>query len=135
MKDLTLGAESQGTTIYSALVSDLQGSDVKVENGKVTGTIKYFDTPGEIVDYWGPGHFFAFKISGEDSNTTKTMVGLDPSEGSGPQDIHGDLQMNGIAKINNPEEQEFRVVQSDAAGHKNIQIFDLSGLILEPKEG
>lgn len=135
MKDLTLGAESQGTTIYGALVSDLQGSDVKVENGKVTGTIKYFDTPGEIVDYWGPGYFLAFKISGEDSHTTKTMVGLDPSEGSGPQDIHGDLDMNGIAKINDPKEQEFRVVQSDAAGHKNIQIFDLSGLILEPKEG
>lgn len=135
MKDLTLGAESQGTTIYSALVSDLQGSDVKVENGKVTGTIKYFDTPGEIVDYWGPGYFFAFKISNEDSNSTKTLVGLDPSEGSGPADIHGDLDMNGIAKLTDITKQEFRVVQSDAAGHKNIQIFDLSGLTLAPKEG
>ena len=112
----------------------MQKSDVTVSNGKVTGTLKYFDTPGEIVDYWGAGYFFAFKISGEDSNTTKTMIGLDPSEGSGPVDIHGDPDMNGIAKIENPLEQEIKVVQSDAAGHKNIQIFDLSGLVLEPKE-
>lgn len=61
------------------------------------------------------------------------MVGLDPSEGSGPADIHGDPDMNGIAKITNPKEQEFRIVQSDAAGHKNVQIFDLSGLVLEPE--
>lgn len=131
MKDLTLGAESQGTTIYGAAVSSLQKDDVAVSNGKVTGTLKYFDTPGQIVDYWGPGYFFAFKISGEDSNATKTMVGLDPSEGSGPVDIHGDPDMNGIAKITDPSTQEFRVVQSDASGHKNVQIFDLSGLILE----
>lgn len=130
---MTLGAESQGTTIYSATVSSLQKNDVKVENGKVTGTLKYFDTPGEIVDYWGPGYFFAFKISGEDSNTTKTMVGLDPSEGSGPVNIHGDPDMNGIAKITDPKKQEFKIVQSDNSNHKNIQIFDLSGLILEPE--
>lgn len=112
----------------------MQGSDVKVENGKVTGTIKYFDTPGEIVDYWGPGYFFAFKISGEDAKTTKTLVGLSPSEGSGLVDIHGDPDMNGIAKITDKDIQEFRVIQSDNAGHKNVQIFDLSGLTLEAHE-
>ncbi len=112
-------------------MSSLQGSDVKVENGKVTGTIKYFDTPGEIVDYWGPGNFFAFKISDEDSNTTKTMVGLEPSEGSGLVDIHGDPDMNGIAKITDPKKQKFKIIQTDNNGHKNIQLYDLSGLTLE----
>ena len=62
------------------------------------------------------------------------MVGLDPSEGSGPVDIHGDADMNGIAKITDPKKQEFRVVQTDAAGHRNVQIFDLSGLTLESEE-
>lgn len=61
------------------------------------------------------------------------MVGLDPSEGSGPVDIHGDPDMNGIAKITDPKKQEFRIVQSDNANHKNVQIFDLSGLVLEPE--
>ena len=134
MKDLTLGPESQGTTIYGATVSSLQDNDVEVVNGKVSGTLKYFDTPGEIVDYWGPGYFFAFKITNEDSNSTKTMIGLLPTEGSGPVDIHGDPQMNGIAKIADPSKQRIKIVQSDNSGHKNVQVFDLSGLTLEPEE-
>ena len=75
----------------------------------------------------------AFKISGEDAKTTKTMVGLDPSAGSGPADIHGDPDMNGIAKITDPKNQKFKIVQSDNAGHKNVQLYDLSGLVLEPE--
>ena len=112
----------------------MQKSDVTVSNGKVTGTLKYYDTPGEIVDYWGAGYFFAFKISGEDSNSTKTLVGLEPSAGSGLVDIHGDLDMNGIAKITDPKTQKFKVIQTDNAGHKNVQYYDLSGLILETED-
>lgn len=135
LTDLTLGAESQGTTIYSTLVSNLQGNDVTVVNGRVTGTIKYYDTPGEIVDYWGPGYFFAFKISNEAQATTKTLVGLEPSDGTGFVNIHGDAQMNGIAKLSETHPQRFKTIQSDAAGHRNIQEWDLSGLTLAPKEG
>lgn len=134
LTDLTLGAESGSKTIYGASVSDLQ-NNVSVSNGKVTGTIKYFDTPGAIVDYWGPGYFFAFKISGEDVKSTKTLVGLEPSEGTGLVDIHGDPDMNGIAKLSETVPQKFKVIQSDAAGHRNIQTFDLSKLVLGPKEG
>lgn len=39
--------------------------------------------------------------------------------------------MNGIAKLTDVKTQKFKVVQTDAAGHKNIQYFDLSGLTLE----
>ena len=39
--------------------------------------------------------------------------------------------MNGIAKIADKNTQKFKVIQSDAAGHKNIQYYDLSGLTLE----
>lgn len=102
-----------------------------MKNGKVTGTLKYLDTPGEIVDYWGPGNFFAFKISNEDTNTTSTLVGLEPSEGTGLVEIHGDPDMNGIAKITDAKVQKFKVVQTDNAGHKNVQYYDLSGLTLE----
>lgn len=112
----------------------MQKSDVTVSNGKVTGTLKYFDTAGPIVDVWGEGYFFAFKITGEDSNSTKTLVGLEPSAGSGLVDIHGDAEMNGIAKITDPATQNFKVIQSDNAGHKNVQYWDLSELVLEPKE-
>ena len=83
------------------------------------------------MDYWGPGYFFAFKITGEDAKSTKTLVGLEPSAGSGLVDIHGDLEMNGIAKITDPKTQRFKVIQSDNAGHRNVQYYDLSGLVLE----
>lgn len=102
--------------------------------GLVTGTIKYFDTPGAIVDYWGAGNFLAFKISGIDSNATSCKVGLYPSEGTGLVEIIDDPDKNGIAKLSTTLKQKFKVVQTDAAGHKNIQLFDLSGLTLE-KEG
>ena len=42
--------------------------------------------------------------------------------------------MNGIAMITDPKTQNFKVIQSDNAGHKNVQYWDLSGLVLEPKE-
>lgn len=127
---MTLGAESQGETIYGATVSDLQ-SNVSVADGRVTGTIKYFDTPGEIVDYWGAGNFFAFKISNIDSNATSCKVGLYPSEGTGLVEIINDPDKNGIAKLSGKPGQKFKVVQTDNAGHKNVQLYDLSGLTLE----
>lgn len=104
---------------------------MSVADGRVTGTIKYFDTPGEIVDYWGAGNFLAFKISNIDSNATSVMVGLEPSEGSGLVEIINDPDKNGIAKLSGKPGQKFKVVQSDASGHKNVQYYDLSGLVLE----
>lgn len=97
----------------------------------MTGTLKYFDTPGEIVDYWGPGNFLAFKISGIDSNATSVKVGLQPSEGTGLVEIITDPDKNGIAMITDPKNQKFRIEQTDAAGHKNVQLFDLSDLVCE----
>ena len=107
---------------------------VSVANGAVTGTLKYFDTPGAIVDVWGEGHFLAFKVSGIDANATSVKVGLTPSEGSGLVEIKTDPDKNGIAKIANKDVQKFTIVSTDAAGHKNVQYFDLSGLTLQPKE-
>lgn len=102
-----------------------------VSGDKVTGTIKYFDTPGAIVDYWGPGNFFAFKISNIDENATSVRVGLAPSEGTGLVEIIDDPDKNGIAKIADKNKQKFKVIQTDNKGHKNIQLYDLSGLTLE----
>lgn len=125
-----MGAESSGVSVFNTPVSDLQ-TDVSVSNGAFTGTINYYDTPGEIVDYWGAGNFLAFKISNIDSNTTSCKVGLSPSEGSGLVEIINDPDKNGIAKLSGKPGQKFKVVQTDNAGHKNVQYYDLSGLTLE----
>lgn len=105
-----------------------------VSDGKVTGTIKYYDTPGDIVETWGEGNFFAFKVTNIDENATSVKVGLEPSAGSGLVEIIDDPDKNGIAKISDKNVQKFKVVQSDSAGHKNIQLYDLSSLTLETEE-
>jgi hypothetical protein len=51
--------------------------------------------------------------------------------GTGLVEIHGDPDMNGIAKLDDVTVQKFKVIQTDAAGHKNVQYYDLSGLTLE----
>lgn len=73
----------------------------------------------------------AFKISGIDSNATSVKVGLQPSEGTGLVEIITDPDKNGIAMITDPKKQKFRIEQTDAAGHKNVQLFDLSDLVCE----
>lgn len=118
--------------MFGTAVSDLQ-TNVSVANNAFTGTIKYFDTPGDIVDVWGPGNFLVFKISDIDEHSTSVMVGLSPSEGSGPVEIIDDPDKNGIAKITDKDVQKFKVIQTDDAGHRNIQVYDLSGLTLEPE--
>lgn len=116
--------------MFDTPVSDLQ-TNVSFANGRATGTIKYYSTPGAIVDYWGAGNFLAFKISNIDSNTTSCKVGLEPSMGTGLVEIINDPDKNGIAKLDDVTIQKFKVVQTDNAGHKNVQLYDLSGLTLE----
>ena len=83
------------------------------------------------MDYWGAGNFLAFKISGIDSNATSVKVGLQPSAGTGLVEIINDPDKNGIAKITDAKTQKFKVVQTDAEGHKNVQLYDLSELVCE----
>lgn len=83
------------------------------------------------MDYWGPGNFLAFKISNIDQNATSVKVGLQPSEGTGLVEIINDPDKNGIAKIADAKNQKFKVVQTDATGHKNVQYYDLSELVCE----
>ena len=46
-------------------------------------------------------------------------------------EIINDPDKNGIAKLDDVTVQKFKVVQTDNAGHKNVQLYDLSGLTLE----
>ena len=60
---------------------------------------------------------------------TSVKVGMDPSQGSGLQEIIGDPDMNGVFKVTDKNAQVFKVVITD--GHaKRVQTFDLSELTL-----
>lgn len=104
-------------------------SDVAVANGKITGTLTKL-TSGQLVTDWGEGYFLALKWSNLDTHTSKLLVGLNPSEGSGLIECFSDPDRNGVFKITDPTVQKFVVIQSATGYGDTKQEFDLSGLIL-----
>lgn len=80
----------------------------------------------------GDGYFIALKFSNFASGLTyaDVKVGLVPSaSGMEPQTL--DEDRNAVFKITDKNNQKLKTIQADAIGHKNVQLFDLSGLTLE----
>lgn len=91
-----------------------------IEGGIAAGTLS------------GDGYFLGLKFSdfAEGLTYENVKVGLVPSStGMALQTLDSDK--NAVFKITNKDNQKIKVVQSDSAGHKNIQYFGLSGLTLE----
>lgn len=130
MDKATITPESQGSSMYEVPVSDLQGSDVAVSNGAITGTVKYLSGSNAITNVWGPGNFLALKWADIDPKATSLKVGLEPSAGTGLVECIDDTDRNGIFKITNKNIQKFKLVVSDGT-HSRVQTLDLSGLTLQ----
>lgn len=112
-------------------------SDVAINGGKVTGELAFIEgglaSSGPLA---GDGYFLALKFSNFASGLTyeNVKVGLEPSStGMALQTLDNDK--NAVFKITDKDNQKVKIVQSDAAGHKNIQLLDLSGLTLEANTG
>ncbi len=111
--------------------SDFQ-SDVAVTGGKITGELAFIDgglSPSGPLS--GDGYFLALKFDNFASGLTyaNVKVGLTNSaSGMVPQTLDSDK--NAVFKITDKDSQKLKVIQADNAGHKNIQLFDLSGLTL-----
>lgn len=126
---LTVAPEDQGNSVFDVPVSDIQGSDLAVSGGAITGTSKYIST-GTLARDWGAGNFIALKFSGTDSKATSVKVGLEPSASNmGLVELITDPDQNGVFKITNKNIQQFKVVVSNDK-HATVQTFDLSGLTL-----
>lgn len=123
---MTLAPEKQSSLIYETPVSDIQDDDVVVSGKKITGTLKYLED-GPIASYWGAGNFLALKFADLDPNATSIKVGMNPSQGSGLQEIIGDPDLNGVFKVTDKDVQTFRVVITDGHMTKTTD-YDLSGL-------
>lgn len=112
--------------------SDFQ-SDIAVNDGEVTGELKFIEgglSPSGPLS--GDGYFIALKFDNYSSGLTynDVKVGLVPSSsGMALQTLDSDK--DAVFKITDKDTQKVKVVQSDSAGHKNIQYFGLSGLTLE----
>ena len=101
-----------------------------------SGTLKYFDTPGAIVNTWGAGNFLATKYIAEGNDWTgydHVYVGLEPSAGSGYQDCINDPDKNGIAKITDKDVQVLKVI-AEKGGKQAVSSYSLRGLTLESDE-
>lgn len=123
---MTLAPEEQSSLIYETPVSDIQDDEVVVSGKKITGTLKYLED-GPIASYWGAGNFLALKFSDLDPNATSIKVGMNPSQGSGLQEIIGDPDLNGVFKVTDKDVQTFRVVITDGHMTKTTD-YDLSDL-------
>ncbi len=130
MDKATIAPESQGNSVFEVPVSDIQGSDLTVANGAVTGTSKWLSGNNGITAKWGAGNFIVLKWSDIDPKATSIKVGLEPSAGSGMVECYEDLDRNGLFKITNKNIQKFKMIVSDGV-HSRVQYLDLSGLTLQ----
>lgn len=107
-------------------MSDLQ-ENLSVTDERIVGTLKYLDE-GSIAGYWGNGNFMALDLSDNDyDGLTSVMVGMEPSEGSGLQELIEDEEKAGVFKVTDKDSQTFKVVSTDGTSSLT-QTFDLSGL-------
>lgn len=134
LTDLTVAADRDDMTYpwTDKTPADFQ-SDIVVNGGEVTGTLKFMEgglsPSGPLA---GDGYFLALKYSNFASGLTyaNVKVGLVPStSGMDLQTLDSDC--DSVFKISDKTNQRVKVVQTDSAGHKNIQYFGLSGLTLE----
>lgn len=125
-----VAAEAADAVLFDTPVADIQDG-VMVSGGGITGTLKYLSDPtNPLVAHWGEGNFLALKFTDFVAGLTSVKVGLDPSEGSGLVEIIDDPDRNGVFKITNNIQQNFKVVATD--GNKTVtETYDLAGLVLE----
>lgn len=115
--------------------SDIQ-SDVAVSDGEVTGELKFIDGGIPALGFPDDGYYLGLKFSNFAEGLTyeNVKVSIEPSAiGREPQTLDSDK--NAVFKVTDKDNQKIKVVQSDNAGHKNIQYFGLSGLELEASTG
>lgn len=115
----------QNAKIWGYDVSDLQGTDLKVDNinMKISGTLKYIST-GALPPTWGNGNFLALKWLGVPSDATECTIGIENQVS-----ILNDPERCGTVKVSDIT-KKLKVITTTPAG-TNTQEYDLSGLILE----
>ena len=133
LTDLTVAPDAADQTYpwTDKTPSDFQ-ADVAVAGGEITGELTFMEgglSPSGPLS--GDGYFLALKFSNFASGLTyaNVKVGLVPSA-SGMDLVTLDSDCDVVFKITDKNTQILKVVQSDSQGHKNIQLFGLSGLTL-----
>lgn len=124
--DLTVKPLPNTVDLWGNTSDDLQ-SGIFVGDGKIVGTLKYLSS-GALATDWGAGNFIALGFEGNALNNAKHIyVGVDPSAGSGLQDIMPDPDKAAVAKVTSKDSQKFKVI-IDYGTYTKVKEYDLSGL-------
>ncbi len=133
LTDLTVAPDDADATYpwTDKKPADFQ-SNVAINGGEVTGELTFIEgglAPSGTLS--GDGYFLALKFSNFASGLTyaNVQVGIVPSATGMPLQTL-DSDKNAVFKVTDKNTQKIKVVQSDASGHKNVQLFGLSGLTL-----
>ena len=84
----------------------------------------------------GAGNFLAVKFNAPDDDWSaydSVMVGLEPSAGSGMQELINDPDKNGIMKITDKDRQVLKVIATKD-GQQAVSSYSLRNLTLESDE-
>ena len=123
----------QSESIFEVAVSDIQGADLAISGGAVTGTSKYLSGPNAITEVWGPGNFLALQYNAADwSAYDSVLIGLTDSQGSGLVEIKDDDTHTATAKITDKDSQQL-IIKAFKDGISQTWLYDLSGLTLSPE--
>ena len=86
-----------------------------------------------MVRDWGEGYFLALSWSNVAPTATSLKVGIMPSQGAGYQEAIADPDHNGVFKVTNKNNQDIVIISANDS-HRTLQNWDISGLVLEPKQ-
>lgn len=131
-------AEDESKSVFEVPVSSLQ-SGVSVAPDALgvdtfSGTLKYYDdATSPIGSVWGAGNFLVAKFSDIPASATSVMVGLEPSYGTGLQELINDPDKNALLKIADKNAQVLKVVTSNATT-STTKTYKLTGLVCETDE-
>lgn len=128
--NVSLAPMAQNQSIFEVNVSDIQGADLAIADGKVTGTSKWLSGDNAIVNQWGAGNFLALAYTAEDwSEFDHVYIGLTNSAGSGLVDIKDDDTHTATAKITDKNAQEL-IIKAIKGGISKTWLYSLDDLTL-----
>ena len=130
--------EDESKSVFEVPVSSLQ-SGVSVAPDAIgvdtfSGTLKYYDDEtSPIGSVWGAGNFLVAKFTDIPADATSVRVGLEPSYGTGLQELINDPDKNALMKVTDKDAQVLKIVTSNATT-STTKTYKLTGLVCETDE-
>ena len=130
---LAISPKSSGS-YWGTAVADIQ-SGLSVSEGKITGTLKYYDDDSKaLVQDWGAGYFMAVGFDDFSTGLTYANVKVGLHNSSGSSLVTLDSNKDAVVHITDPANQKLMAIQTDPeSGATYTQYWDLDTITYAPK--